>query len=230
MTIKRTFATNFTGGNSATLPYLNHSTGVAGVNHRWMASRQAGADGATITALTPVTGALALSSNGTAPTLQTDEYGNRCIRFDGVDDILSASGLGDVQTVTVVARVKAASGTDQGIVHTGGAYANRTGTTTKVFVAGSTSKFPAVDTSGPKYHVISIAANGSTSRYAVDGLSAEIGASTGVLSEVTLGRASTTIFGNLDIVEAFTYPTALTLADLANIRTAMSSKYGTALA
>jgi len=47
---------------------------------------------------------------------------------------------------------------------------------------------------------------------------------------VTLGRASTAIFGNLDIVEAFTYPTALSLTDLASIRAAMVAKYGAALA
>jgi hypothetical protein len=72
MTIKRTFTVNFTGGNSASLPYLNHSNGVAGVNHRWMASRQAGADGSAVAFLAPTTGVLPLSSSGTAPMLQTD--------------------------------------------------------------------------------------------------------------------------------------------------------------
>jgi hypothetical protein len=64
----------------------------------------------------------------------------------------------------------------------------------------------------------------------VDGIAAETGATSGVLSEVTLGRASTALFGNVDIIEAFTYPTALTLTNLANIRNAMTARYGAALA
>jgi hypothetical protein len=228
MTVKRSFATNFTGGNSASLPFLNHSVGVAGCNHRWMAVRQSPADGAALASFAPTVGTIPLSSNGTAPTMQTDEFGNRCVRFDGVDDILSAGGVSDVQTIVVIARVKAATGTDQGIVHAGGAYANRTTTdTTRILVTGQSAKFAAANPNQPKYHMVAIAANGATSRYAVDGVSAEIGATTGVLSEVTLGRASTAIFGNIEVYEAFTFPTGLTLADLTAVRAAMTAKYGT---
>lgn len=231
MTIKRTFAGNFSGGNSASLKYLDHSTGAPGCNHRWLATRQSPADGATLTSFAPSVGTLPLTADGTSPIMQTDEYGNRCIRFDGVDDILSASGLADVQTIVVVARVKAATGTDQGVVHAGGAYINRTTTDgTRVLVTGQSAKFPAVNPNQPKYHVFSLAANGSTSRYAIDGTSAEVGATTGVLSQITLGRASTSIFGNLDVYEVFTYPTGLTLGDMTSIRAAMSARYGTALA
>jgi hypothetical protein len=231
MTIKRTFATNFAGGNSASLKYLDHSVGVAGCNHRWLAVRQSQADGATLTSFAPSIGTLPLSANGTAPTMQTDEYGNRCVRFDGVDDILSAGGLSDVQTIVVVARVKAVTGTDQGIFHSGGTYMRRnTSSTTSVTVTGTSTKFPAVNPTQPLYHVFALAATSALSRYAVDGVSAENGASTGVHTEVTLGRSSTATFGNLDVYEAFTFPTALTLSDFTAVRAAMTAKYGVALA
>ncbi|MEV7606127.1 hypothetical protein AB0N65_11870 [Paenarthrobacter sp. NPDC089322] len=231
MTTKRTFATNFTGGDSASLKFLDHSTGVAGYTHRWLAQRQTPADAAVLSAFTPTTGTLALSANGTGPTMQTDEYANRCVRFDGVDDILTASGLSDVQTLVVVARVKAASGTEQGIFHTGGTYAKRTtADTTALTISGTSSKFVSVNPNQPKYHVFSLAATSTTSRYAIDGTAAEVGASTGVHSQVTIGRASTAIFGNLDVYEVITYPTALSLTDLTSIRTAMGARYGAALA
>ncbi|MGO4143811.1 hypothetical protein AB4Y77_01890 [Paenarthrobacter sp. YAF11_1] len=231
MTTKRTFANNFAGGDSASLDYLSHSTGVAGYTHRWLAARQSPADGAALSAFTPTTGTLALSSNGTAPTMQTDEYGNRCVRFDGVDDILSASGLSDVQTLVVVARVKAATGVEHGVFHTGGTYLKRTtADTSAITISGTTSKFVSVNPNGPLYHVFSLAATSTTSRYAIDGTAAEVGASTGVHSQVTIGRASTAIFGNLDVYEVITYPTALSLGNLTSIRAAMAARYGSALA
>lgn len=225
------YAAEFTDdGYRHLLPFIDYSVGVVGANHRWIADRQTPANGAVLTNFTPSVGNVDLVSSGTAPTMQTDEFGNRCIRFDGVDDVLGAT-LSDMQTVVLVARIKAATGTDEGIFHTGGTYIRR-GTTDAmaITVTGTSSKFPAVNPNGPKYHVIQLAATSSLSRYAVDGVAAENGASTGVHSQFTIGRAGTYKTGYMEAYEAFGFPQALTLAEMANVRAAMIARFGSAIA
>lgn len=232
MTIVRQLNTAFTGGDSDLLPFFEHGTGSDTVTSRWLAKRQAPADGETLPAFTPSEGTISLASSG-GPIMATDEYGSRVVRFDGVDDAVTAAQLEGVGAITLICRVLAPEGTRQGILHTAGSYIRRgeeTPSQAAVLTTGGSAQYPLVELDGPLYHVVSLAADGSNSRYDIDGVTGTIIGGTALNTEVTFGRAGTTNFGRIDVLEGFVSTAALTLAQMASVRTAMKDHYGDLLA
>lgn len=230
MSILDQFNFNFSGGNSATLPIQTHYAGVDGVNNRWLASL---APAGAITDLAAVTGGLVLSSEGSAPSATVDENSVPILRFDGVDDRLRLSGLSGFSTITVVARVNGATdGTFDGILHTGPTHISRhssTSTQARITFAGASAVFPSGNTSGTKYHVITLVRTATEGRWGIDALTGTItGGSSSLHSEITLARAAGTDYGAIDVLEVLTWPSALSIGQMSTVYTTLKAHYGSA--
>lgn len=231
MTILEKFNFEFTGGNSASLPIQAHYAGVDGVNNRWLSKL---APAGTTGTFAAVKGGLVLSSEGSAPTRTTDENGVPIMRFDGVDDRLRLSGLSGFSTITLVARVNGSTdGTFDGIVHTGPTHASRhssVSTQARLVYAGASPVYPSTgNTTGPKYHVITLVRTATEGRWGIDSLTGTItGGSSTLHSEITLGRAAGTDYGAVDILEVLTWPTALSVGQMGLVYAALKEHYGSA--
>lgn len=221
----------YTGGNSASLPLLLHGTGVAGVNHRWVTKAQTATSGKLAT-FTPSVGTMALTADNDGPTIATDNYGQKILRFDGTDDSMSNT-FTDVQTVALVARVQAATGTEQGILNIQAGYLSRGGGADNVRVVfpGPGSSFHnghPVD--GPTYHLIVLAGDGTNGRWSVDGSGGDVTGTNSAPGTVRIGRVGASPYGQIDVLEAITWPTMLSHGQIGTVRDALKAHYGSAIA
>lgn len=106
------------GAAAATLPRLLPSVGAFDYVHRWstLSIDGAVANGVPVLEWVSTRGqVMRAGSAGSAPILATSAGGVRALQFDGVDDFLEVSGLGQMVTVVIVARVTAAAGVSAGV-------------------------------------------------------------------------------------------------------------------
>lgn len=220
----------YTGGKSASLPLLLHGAGVPGVNHRWVAKvHEVGA----LTTATDQVGSLPLAGSATV----VDAAGQRFFRFDGISQVLSAAGVSDVGTVTVVARVQAANGTSQGILNGAAVKISRTVGSTDASpvvmatIGGGTNLYHAVQTNGPSFHVLTIARGASTTAFAADTVTGSQSSGAAPITRLDIGAMNVGAdYGQIDVLEVITWPTALTIPQTQQVYAALKTHYGNALA
>lgn len=103
-------------------PYTRPNLGVPGYVHRWLASELAGTDGTNVSSWADVQGGVPLvrGTSTQQPTLQT-VAGRRVVRFDGVDDFMSADTTSAWSSALVVFRFvsDAPEGTAGGVFNGG---------------------------------------------------------------------------------------------------------------
>lgn len=238
MTVIKRLDTTFTDADD--LPTATPSTGVPGAVHQWWAADVAGVDGDVITTVPARAGGVNLTqpTAGARGTLEI-EGGVKMLRFDGVnDEFVPAATLDpdDLQTITVVARVRAPQGTQQGILLNGTGVIQRGGgspaATTNVHGGGTgaTTTAVAVDpTSTTTFHVFSFALgtdqeDNPVRSVTVDGTTAAVNGDA-VPNTVRIGQGFAGTFGNIDVLGVITWPFALTTTQRAAVRTQMQALF-----
>lgn len=238
MTVIRRLAAALT--DAADLPLAVPSAGVSGSAYRWRAADLSGSDGDAIAAWSPAVGEIDLvqATAANKPLLKI-ENGVRMLRFDGTNDELTpASTLvaGNLHTITLLTRVRAAQGSQHGILNTSTGAIQRGGgsptATTNVNGGGTgaTNTAVAVDpTSTTIFHCMSFALGLDQSSVAVR--SVTIGATTAAVNgdaeptTIRIGQGFLGTFGNIDVLEVITWPFALTTTQRAAVRTQMQAVY-----
>ncbi|MFF2485263.1 hypothetical protein ACFVSU_02620 [Microbacterium sp. NPDC058062] len=211
--------------NNAALPIVHHSAGVVGYTHRWTPYEILPAVDAACLSWTDYVGGLALSATN-GPTVKALADGRKYLQHDGGNDTIRSTSVpsGDVATVIMVARGRA---TDTGttIYASGtGVSINRNGTTGTVINPGAAVNNPTkLDNT---WRLVAAVATASDARLIIDGVKATATAAGIWGTALRLGANGTPAnFSMLDVAEVITYPTALSDADIALVRTAMIAAY-----
>ncbi|MGB7239930.1 MAG: hypothetical protein WBD41_28590 [Rhodococcus sp. (in: high G+C Gram-positive bacteria)] len=199
--------------------------GVAGFTHRYTPNGILGAVGAIVTSWADDIGSRALAgANG--PIVRALADGRKYLEFDGVNDTIKNDTMpaGDVGTVIMIARNRA---TDTGttIMASGtGVSINRAGTSGTMLNPG-TGVVNATKLDN-QWRFVAAPATAAAASLTIDGVKATATPSGIWGTNLRIGaNGSPNFWSQLDIVEMVTYPTALSDADLATIRTAMKSSY-----
>lgn len=204
-----------------------HSVGVSEYTNRWLSKQQTGGAGTALAAITPHTGTVSLvqANAGKRPTIAMDGT-TPVIRFDGVDDDVSASGLSTTKTITLVCKVTAPVGKNTGILSTGANFIRRTNETTpRVGTQVSTNAGQYWPYPQPElYHVITIIADGTTGALSIDGGYKPLNGAT-ANTQILLGRYGTTNFGQIDVLEVVSWDRALTESECGIVSASLKAGY-----
>lgn len=216
-------------GDLTGLPRFRHGAGVAGYAHRYMPDDVTTAVGAVTTSWTDYVGGKTLTgTNG--PTVRAIGDGRKYLEFDGTNDTIKNESftVGNLQTVVMVAKGRAAdSGTT--IYVSGSAISvNRNGTAGTTINPGSpTNNATKLDNT---WRCVAVVATASDARLIIDGVKATA-TPNGTFANILRLAANGTpaFFSQLDVIELIAYPSALTDGQVATVRTAMLAAYPTLL-
>lgn len=222
MTVIRTLPVVFTGGNSALLPLLPYSLGVAQPKYRWLAGP---APVGAVTSVAATVGTVPLTGTATVTTTATGNV----LTTNGTTNYLTAVGVNDVRTVMIVGRVTAATGTAQGIANANfGLSTSAADGKARLAAAGFTTQFlsPLLNDAGD--HVIIVSTDGATLTYRIDAVTGSA-ATTTAAGVLEVGRTSLAgaLYGAMTIREVVGWSGALTAAEMTTLRTKAKANYST---
>lgn len=225
MTLRTKFE-NFTieGGGTR----LRHGAGVAGYTHRYIAAEVAAAVDTTCLALPDYVGAKALTVAVNGPTVKALTDGRKYLQFDGTNDTLKSDSItgGDVATVILIARARTTDSATTIVASGSGVSINRNGASGTVINPSTPANNP--EKLDNQWRFLAAVATASAASLTVDGT--KITATpdpAGVWgTSLRLGaNGAPNFFSPIDVLELITYPTALSDADIALVRTAMKAYY-----
>lgn len=225
-TVVKSLKTNFTGGNSATLPFFTPSAGAPGYSRRWIIGQQSGADGSAVAAVTPQTGTTSLTqATGANQPVYGLTDGYKVLRLDGVNDTIGATPLAGYKTLTVLVRNTAAAGVAGGIVNAGANIIRRTNETPPrigvAIGASATTFFTVGATNG--WHLMTFVSDGAAGGFYFKGVWTPL-VGTVLHTAFTLGLYGAS-YGAIEFLQGITWDAALVPVQAAANHAAIRAAY-----
>lgn len=237
MTIIKRAKNPIVGPNVGLHPVFTPGTGVPGAAHRWIASQVAGVNGDDVASWAP--------SLGTAPLAQATatlkpkliiEDGIKRIRFDGVDDYLSAAGLTAWNSAIVILRMRtdATLGVNHGILAGGSGgdvgITRATNNALGVFWTGARQTTAVGPFPNGEWQCVTIRNTDLDARAERNGVAASdtttSAAGVSTVASLEIGRRNTA-YGAVEIAEISLFPAAMTNEQMAAARATAIYNYPT---